>query len=65
MVEHPRDERQLLLGDAHQRRCAERIEELNAAERSTEVPRAVLQVDADPVGLRPGRRLHDERLGQR
>ena len=54
MVEHARDELQLLLGDAHQRRRSERIEELDAAKRGAEVPGAVLQVDADPVGLAPG-----------
>ena len=65
VVEHARDELQLLLGDAHQRRRAERIEQLDAAKRGAEVPGAVLEVDADPVGAGAGRRLHDERLGDR
>src|SRR5262249_33577717 len=50
MIEEPRHELELLLGDSDQHRHAERIEQLNATKRSAEVPSPMLEIETDPVG---------------
>jgi len=65
VVEEARDQLELLLGHPDQNFGAEGIEELDTAKGGTEIPGAVLKVEADPVGPRPRCRLDHEEFGHR